>query len=321
MYVDKKLRGIKAVQTLSRLNRIYPGKEDTFVLDFVNDAETIRKAFEAYYTTAMTSATDPVELYVAHGNATAFGIIDPDDELAFAEVFLGADPGDHTAHARLLNHLQPAVSRFAAFDSEDQKAFRAALAKFIDIYGFLAQAIAFTDARLEATFLYGRYLLRALPSDSTGTLDLSGNVVLTHLRFAAGAERRISPVEAAEPTPAESAEVQEPVAPAVDRLAQIVADLNSRHGSELGSSDRVILEAVLGGMSEDKELVQEAKVNSEENFLLVFGAPFEERVIKTENTNRAFFDRFFSDEEFRQDVVRKVGSEFHRRHADDELAA
>jgi type I restriction enzyme R subunit len=322
MYVDKKLRGVRAVQTLSRLNRIHPpDKEDTFVLDFVNDTETIQKAFEEYYESALTYVTDPMELYIAHGNLMNAGVIDVDEQQAFAGVFLGADLKDPTANAQLYNHLEPAVERFLALDDDQRKEFRAALNKFVDIYGFLAQAVAFADAKLEATFLYGRHLRNALPSDGGGTLDLGGDIVLTHLRIEAEGEQDISPSKSGEAGDPESGEVTPPPEPAMDQLAAIIEDLNTRHGSELGGGDRVILEAVLGGMAGDDELVQEAKVNSKDNFLLVFSSAFEDEVMKTENTNRSFFERFFSNEDFRNDVVRGMGAEFHRRHGGDELAA
>ncbi len=322
MYVDKKLSGIRAVQTLSRLNRIHPDKDDTFVLDFVNDGPSIRDAFEDYYEATLTYATDPAELYVAHGALTAYPVIDAADEKAFAGVFLGSDPKDPTAHAQLLGHLQGAVERFADLASDDdRKGFRAALSKFLDIYGFLAQAIAFTDAKLEATFLYGRHLQNALPSQEGGSLDIGGDIVLTHLRIEAGGEQDVSPGEGGDVSDPESGDVSPPVEPATDQLAVIIADLNNRFGAELGGGDQVILEQVLGGMSEDAELVQEAKVNSKDNFLLVFGSVFENEMLKTENTNKAFFERFFSDETFRADLVAGVGEEFHRRNAGGELAA
>lgn len=258
---------------------------------------------------------------MAHGNLTGFGVLEPDEERAFADVFLGSDPEDPTAHAQLLTHLQPALARFEELDEDDQKSFRAAAAKFVDLYGFLAQAIAFTDERLEATFLYTRHLQRALPSEGGGTLDLSGDIVLTHLRIDAGDEHDFSPGKGGAVSEPETAEVVPPVEPAVDQLAHIIEDLNARHGSELGSADRVILEQVLGEMASDEELVQEAKVNSKDNFLLVFSAPFEEEVMQTENTSRAFFERFFSNGDFRDDVIRGMGAEFHRRHGGDELAA
>jgi type I restriction enzyme R subunit len=321
MYVDKKLVGIRAVQTLSRLNRIHPGKDDTFVLDFVNDPDSIRTAFEEYYETALTYVTDPMELYVAHGNLTGFAVIDPADEQTFAEVFLGSDPDDPTAHARLISSLEPAVERFGELAEDDQKNFRAALAKYVDIYAFLAQAIAFTDERLEATFLYARHLRKALPSVSGGTIDLGGDIVLTHLRIEAGNQVDVSPTASGQVSDAESGDVAPVPDPAMDVLAHIIQDLNNRHGSELGGSDRIILQEVLGGMGEDSDLVQKAKANSKDNFLLVFSGPFEEEVMKTENTNRAFFERFFSDEEFRNDLIKGVGAEFHRRHGGESMAA
>ena len=322
MYVDKKLRGIRAVQTLSRLNRIHADKDDTFVLDFVNHGEDIREAFEDFYEATLTYATDPAELYIAHGALTDYPVIDASEEQAFAGVFLGSDPKDPTAHAQLLGHLQGGVDRFDELPSDDErKGFRAALSKFLDIYGFLAQAIAFTDAKLEATFLYARHLQNALPSQEGGSLDIGGDILLTHLRIEAGAEQDVSPGHGGDVSDPESGDVSQPVEPATDHLSVIVADLNSRFGAELGGGDRVILEQVISGMAEDAELVQEAKVNSKDNFMLVFGGKFEGEMLKTENTNKAFFERFFSDEDFRNDLIAGVGNEFHRRNGGDELAA
>jgi type I restriction enzyme R subunit len=313
MYVDKKLAGLKAVQTLSRLNRIHPpDKDDTFVLDFVNSADDMRTAFARYYETSITEVTDPAELYVAHANLTAFGVIAPADEHAFAAAFLHPG-GDINAHALLLAHLLPAVDRFVALDEDTQNDFRNALGKFIDLYGFLAQAIAFTDVRLESTFLYARHL--RLPSTSTGALDLSGAVVLSHLRIRPGHETDASPDTGSGATGAESAAAAGALEPSVEDLAAIIDNLNSRFGADLGGGDRVLLEAVLGGMSADADLVQEAKVNSEGNFLAVFGGPFEEQVMRAENSNQEFFNRFFSDPPFREALIHGMGTEFHRRHS------
>jgi type I restriction enzyme R subunit len=319
MYVDKKLRGIRAVQTLSRLNRIHPQKEGTFVLDFVNDGATIQRAFEDFYEATLTEATDPVELQVAHGNLTKFDVVNEADEKAFAEAFLGA--GDVAAHATLLTYLAPALDRYSELDDDDRKEFRAALTKFVDLYAFLAQAIAYSDDRLEASYLYGRHLQRALPQESGGSLDLGGAIALTHLRTREGDERNISPQKAADASGPETGEVVEPVEPATDKLSQVIEDVNERHGSELGKDDLVILEKVLGGMAQDPDLVQEAKVNSKDNFLLVFGDPFEQGVMDAETANAKFFERFFSDDDFRTDLIRGFGEEFHRRHGEDDIAA
>ena len=322
MYVDKKLQGINAVQTLSRLNRIHPDKDDTFVLDFVNSADDIRDAFEDYYEATLTYETDPVELYVAHSTLMAIPVVDRDDEQAFAGVFLGSDPDDKSAHAQLLAHLEPAVERYNDLPDDDaRKAFRNALAKFLDIYGFMAQVIAFNDPKLEATFLYGRHLQNALPREQTGTLDLGGDIVLTHLRIEAGAEQDASPSHGGDVTDPESGKPGQPLEPEIDQLTAIIHDLNTRFGADLGSGDRIVLEQVLGGMAEDDELVEKAKVNSKDNFLLIFGGAFEEEMLKQENSNKEFFEKFFSDEVFRKDLVAGVGEEFHRRNGGEQMAA
>jgi len=321
MYVDKKLGGVKAVQTLSRLNRIHAEKDDAFVLDFVNDTDTIRESFEDYFEATISEATDPAELYLAHGGIAAFDVIDEDAARAFSEVFLGGGD-DPTAHGQLLTLLQPAVSRFEALDEEDQKAFRLALAKFVDIYAFMAQAIAFTDERLEAAFLYARHLQHALPSEHSGTLDLGGDIVLSHLRVEAGQESNVSPSTGGDMLPGETGDVQDPIEPAFESLEKIVEELNSAHGAELSAQDRVMLEQAIGDLAADQDLVQEAKVNSRENFLLAFEEPFEEEMMKTEGSRNSFFERFFSDESFRNDLMRGVGEEFHRRHGGgDQMAA
>lgn len=107
----------------------------------------------------------------------------------------------------------------------------------------------------------------------------------------------------------------------MDQLAHIIDALDAQEGLALSAGDRAVLEAVLAAMLDDAELVQQARVNSRENFLLVFGAAFESEVIKAERGGRAFFERFFANEEFHDGVVRSTGAEFHRRHGSEPLAA
>ena len=222
----------------------------------------------------------------------------------------------------MLGHLQPAVERFDELaDEDDRKSFRAALSKFLDIYASWPRPSRSTDPKLEATFLYGRHLQNALPTEDSGSLDLGGDIVLTHLRVEAGAEEDASPANGGDVSDPESGAGQRRRWTRRRTTCRIIHDLNTRHGAELGSGDRIILEQVLDGMSGDEELVQTAKVNSKENFLLVFGGPFEEEMLKQENSNKEFFEKFFSDEAFRADLIRGMGEEFHRRNGGDAMAA
>jgi type I restriction enzyme R subunit len=199
MYVDKKLSGVKAVQTLSRLNRMHPGKTDTFVLDFANSAEEVQQAFAPYYTQTSATPTDPNVLYNLSGRVEAAGVLHPDEVKAGVQAILaGAQDGSAALHAA----LDPAVQRFAGLDEEDAEEFRDALTSYVRVYAFLGQVVPFADAHLEELYYYGKYLLTKLPGrDPGGTVDLSGAVVLTHLRTDLVAEREDLSLGEGEPDP------------------------------------------------------------------------------------------------------------------------
>src|SRR5437660_212242 len=128
MYVDKKLDGVHAVQTLSRLNRVHPGKEETFVLDFVNEADDIQKAFEPFYDrTLLKEGTDPNILYDLQTKLVDFHFYSSDDLKSFAAVFF--DPKG--TQDRLNAVLQPAVDRYLAASADERVGFRRHLQDYV----------------------------------------------------------------------------------------------------------------------------------------------------------------------------------------------
>ena len=185
MYVDKVLTGLNAVQTLSRLNRILPPlKEDTFVLDFRNDAEDIVRAFEPYYGETVAPPTDPNLLYDTHRQLAEFDVMRQDEVEATVAVLLSMSTKED--HGRVYSLLDPAVERFHGLSEDERLAFKDALGKFVRTYAFLSQVVSFGDAKLERDYLY----CRALPSVLRGVntverLDFGSAVELTHLRHEA----------------------------------------------------------------------------------------------------------------------------------------
>ena len=162
MYVDKKLGGVNAVQTLSRLNRTHPQKKGTLVLDFANEAEEIRAAFEPWYeTTLLSEATDPNLLYEMQTRLAAFPVYTEADVDAFAKVYF--DP--KATQDRLYAVLAPVVDRFGTIAEEEQHDFRSQLTDYVRLYAFLAQVLTFADADLEKLHVFARYLRRLLPAD------------------------------------------------------------------------------------------------------------------------------------------------------------
>jgi type I restriction enzyme R subunit len=309
MYVDKQLSGLRAVQTLSRLNRTHPGKDDTFVLDFVNSAEDIRAAFKPWYEETRALPTDPNELYSAREGLLAFGIFGEQEEAAFAVALLGG--GGDDAHALLYAQLEPAKKRFEAVDEQARREFHAAAAKFCELYSFLAQGMGFADARLERAYLYVRHLQRVLPRERSQTLDLGDSLELTHLRIQAGAETDAVVDEGGEPMSPEGAQVGV-VEAAVDPLSAIIRDLNERHGLQLGAGDE-IFRRMAESLVEDEDLQEAAAANSFANFELLFDEKFEEKALEARNQSWEFFERAFGSSEVRDQLEDALAREVYAR--------
>ena len=162
MYVDKKLGGVNAVQTLSRLNRTLLGKTATMVLDFANEADEIKTAFEPYYeTTLLSEATDPNLLYELQTRLAAFPVYAETDVNGFAKVYFDAKAGQDRLYAVLV----PVVARFQALSEEERQDFRGQLTDYVRLYAFLAQVLPFADADLEKLYVFARHLRRLLPPD------------------------------------------------------------------------------------------------------------------------------------------------------------
>ena len=158
MYVDKKLGGVNAVQTLSRLNRIHPGKKETMVLDFVNEADLIQKAFEPYYEATLLSAeTDPNVLYELQAELDAYHFYNEKEIDAFITTYLQGRRADLSTLYALLD---PIVDRIAGATQEEQDAFRGMLDSFIRLYGFMAQILPFAETDWEKRFHFYRFLLQ-----------------------------------------------------------------------------------------------------------------------------------------------------------------
>lgn len=161
MYVNKKLVGVNAVQTLSRLNRVCPGKKDPVTLDFVNEAETIRKAFQDFYEdTTLSEGSDPDKLYDFKRSLDEFFYYSYDEIHQFARIFY-SKPFKQEKLSPILNSV---IKRFQGDnDAERRGKFRAMLKAYVRVYAFLSQIISFSDAELGKLYVFGLILLRKLP--------------------------------------------------------------------------------------------------------------------------------------------------------------
>lgn len=172
MYVDKPLSGIKAVQTLSRLNRTCPGKEDTFVLDFVNTPEEIKEAFQPYYeVTGISEVTDPNILYDLQYELDAMQVYTSSEVEQVNQLEFSSTKSNKAAQAKLNSLLDPAVDRFEHdLEKEEQELFKSSITKFVRTYQFVLQIGPFIDIDLHKLYVYLSYLLRKLPRQVSQTM-------------------------------------------------------------------------------------------------------------------------------------------------------
>ncbi len=303
MYVDKVLTGLNAVQTLSRLNRIFAGKSDTFVLDFRNDTDDIVKAFEPYYGRTVAPPTDPNLLYDMRRRLDDFDVMRSEEIEEVVRVLL-AEPSSGQ-HGQVYALLDLAVERFRLLDEEERLGFKDALNKFVRIYSFLSQVVSFADSKLERDYMYCRALAAKLRDETTiERLDLGTEVELTHLRTeithegSLGLSGEDGEVKAIFGT-GEGRQAQLDL----EHLSEIIDTLNDRFGLNLNERDRLLFEQFEETWLADPDVVARAQHNTLENFRLVFDQQFMQTIVGRMDLNEAIFKRVLDDDEFRQALM------------------
>jgi type I restriction enzyme R subunit len=297
MYVDKKLGGVHAVQTLSRLNRIHPDKEETMVLDFANETDEIEKAFKPYYeTTLLTEATDPNRLYDLEFQLKEFHVFDTGDVDAFANIFFR--PG--TRQDQLYAALSPSVERFSELSDEERADFRSTLNDYIRLYAFLSQVLTFSDADLEKLYVFGRLLWRYLPKTVIDLpREIQQNIDMESYRIQRTFEGKIElergPGEV-EPPGAESK--YGPAPEEIEPLSLIIRELNERFGTDFSEDDQVFVRELEERLAGDPALAASVRTNLPENARLTFDYVVSDRLQDMVDTNFEFYKRVTDDQEF-----------------------
>jgi len=314
MYVDKKLSGIQAVQTLSRLNRMAAGKEDTFVLDFRNKPEEIFAAFKPYYgETPVEELTDPQHLYRLQHQIEEAQVIFEDDVRDYCAVYF-AGKRKESVHdqAKMNGILDLAVERFKQLDEEAQGEFKSLLVNFRNLYAFLSQVMPYQDSDLERLYTYVRFLLTKLPRDASGPgYRLDDEVALEYYRLQKISEGSIDlgqGTTAALKGPSDVGTGR----PGDDEvpLSELVRALNERFGTNFTEADQLFFDQIEAEAVASDDLHKAAKANSLEDFGYVFRKAFEGLVIDRMEGNEDIFTRLMSDGDFRdlasEHLLRKV---------------
>lgn len=320
MYVDKRLAGIQAVQTLSRLNRTHPLKEDTFVLDFVNEREEIRDAFKTYFAGArMDEEVDPARMYQIQGELDASGIYLPEEVERFCAVYFKPKQRQSPADHQAMNvALDPAVSRYTARhndDEEEAELWKSKVQAFANLYGFLSQVIPYQDSDLERLYVFLRHLAAKLPRRAGGpAYQFDDEVRLEYYRLQKISEGSISLQEGEArrldgPTEVGSGLVREQEVP----LSQLIDVLNQRFGTDFNQGDQFFFDQIVETAVADNGLRQAAAVNPEDKFKLVIGNLVETLFVERMDQNEELFLRFMNDVPLKKEITSWIASEAYRR--------
>ena len=313
MYVDKKLGGVNAVQTLSRLNRTYPGKPGTMVLDFANEADEIRKAFEPYYeATLLSEETDPNLLYEVQERLLGFGVFGTSDVDAVARVVFGGKATQQQLYAA----LEPARQRFAELSSEEGRDFRGQLTDYVRLYAFLSQVLTFADPDLERLYVFARFLRRLLPAGREELpYEVQQSIDMESFRIQQTSRGRIAlERQAAQLDPAGSKARGSAGAPELEPLSRIIEALNERFGLNLGDEHRLTLEQLRSALDQDAGLDASARVNTRENVRLTFDPKVEDRIQEIVETNFDLYKRITDDPDFGRAIKDLLFDDYIQRH-------
>ena len=317
MYVVKRLAGVQAVQTLSRLNRVAPGKSRTFVLDFANEEEEIYRAFKPYYeTTPVDENADPHRLSELEHRLLEWAIFTPADVTDFAKVwYRGKRNHSVSDHGEMNAVLDTVVQRFQDRKDEEQEEFRGQLKAYRSLYAFLSQIIPYQDSDLERLYAFVRNLLSKLPPPGDGqAFVLDDEVALKFFRIQQMTEGTIDLSEGEAnplkgPTDVGTAQSKdEEVA-----LSSLIDRLNERFGTTFTEADQLFFDQIRVSAENNESIAEAARANNLTDFASYLDSMLDELFIARMVGNEEIFSKVMTDTAFRSAAHEHLASEIFQR--------
>lgn len=306
MFVDKKLSGVKAVQTLSRLNRTARGKQDTFVLDFVNSAEDIKESFDPYYEeTVLENETNPNVVYDLKNTLDDYQVYQQIEINRFADIFYSGKNQNKGDLGKLQAQITPAVQRFDALEPERKDLFKSTLARFNRIYAFITQVCRLFDKDIHKFSVYAKFLYMQLPKGSDDRVFVDDKVFLEYYRLEKDFDGAIE-LEATEegftPITGEAGRKEKKK----DPLTAIISKINERYGTEFTEMDKVLLQLENDYATQEK-WQNYAKSNDFKTFMVLFEKDFPEMAANRYEQNEDFFIKMFNEPDMMKQVMETIG--------------
>ncbi len=316
MYVDKRLSGIQAVQTLSRLNRIHPLKEDTFVLDFVNDREEIQAAFKTYYDGAVLGQeADPANLYRIQQELLIPDIFTLEDIDKFTAIYFKPKEKQSNKDHEEMNHvLDIPIEKFRFFlkeQDEEAELWRGKIISYKNLYAFLSQIIPYQDSDLEKLFVYLRHLSNKLPKRNTGpNYSFDDTIRLEYYRLQKISEGSISlnidkQYKLDGPTDVASGMVREEHVP----FSRIVDVVNTRFGTDFTQADQYFFDQIVESAIQNEDIILAAQANPQDKFTLMFKSILQQLFVERIDQNEDIFARYMEEKDFNKTVTELLAKE------------
>ena len=315
MYVDKRLSGVQAVQTLSRLNRTARDKDQVYVLDFVNEVAEIKEAFDPYYTTTIISEGTDINA-LSDLRTALFTVYQIGEEVL--DEFVGLiDPDAEEIHERansFLDNLAKEIIDELPHDSSGDILEEDKYGEFLSIgnmylkrYPYLAQVLGYSDLKHEKLYLLLKYLLKKLPKDSKKPLvEILKYVDVDSVRVVRKLQTRIELLSQAGDVRDEEIIPQIPIEEKEDPLSQIINDVNKRWGVDFGSEQQKTLNAMGEELATDESLQNVVANNVRQNSELEFKGVFSDKVDDQFEIDRKLWEQLTNNPELNKYIEKKM---------------
>ncbi len=317
MFVDKKLSGIKAVQTLSRLNRMCKGKDDTLVIDFVNKAEEIQEAFKPFYdVSVLEKETDPNVIYNKLNILKSYKLWYDDNVEKFCKMYLKNGKQKENDFGKLTSCVKETVDLYNKLDIEQRESFRKEVKSFNRFYSYITQIAYMGDEELHKIYMYLRYVEKLLPKNKIDVIDLEGTVKLTYYNLKQTFDGSVS-LRKTEETPGiikpQGSKVQIAVLPEKRLLDEVIQKVNELYSGQFTDGDNLIVENLMNTIMEDKTIKNLAKNNNEDMFTKsVFPKVFSEKTAKCYKESATSYKKLFENKEFYDAIMNSLGNVIYR---------
>ena len=307
MYVDKKLGGVNAVQTLSRLNRTTYGKDETFVLDFVNETDDLKEAFQPYYTTTILSeATNPNILHDLERDVRNFKFFSDFEINGFVEeYFAGATPD------KLNRIIDAVVARIQNenLTQEEIEGFKSTGSDYLRKYSFISQIVTFEDPQLEKLYIFLKFLIKKLPKypdplpyEVLEAVDMGTYKIEKKVETNIALENEDGEIEPMSGTGEGKGKAGEEI----DVLSKIIKEINDRFGTNFSDSDKIILNDLSLKLLKNEILKGSVKNNSKDAAKLKFDQMFQDELVNVLDNHFSLYQKLDQSPELKKFVQERV---------------